>query len=238
MPSDQSPLGIIMLDTTFPRPPGDVGNAATWPFPVRYARVAGATARRIVGGDDDGLIDAFIAAGEALKAEGAIGLTTSCGFLAVRQAELAARLTLPIATSSLLQVPVLERCLPPGGRVGVITYDREALTDRHFAAVGAAQDTPRIGLPKDGHFHRMIEGGGPCEPELLEQEVLASARQLLTADSRIAALVFECTNLPPFAAAVRRAFRLPVFDIVTMGTWFYQGLIERRFASGTSEGGV
>ncbi len=235
MPDERPPLGIIMLDTAFPRPPGDVGNAATWPFPIRFARVAGATARRVVGGDDEDLIEAFVAAGETLKAEGAIGLTTSCGFLAVRQGELAARLSLPIATSSLLQIPLIARCLPSGGRVGVITYDLDALTGRHFEAVGAASDTPRVGLPKGGHFHRMIEGEGRYERELLEQEVLASVRQLLAADSRIAALVFECTNLPPFAAAVRRTFGLPVFDIVTMATWFYRGLVEREFANESVE---
>jgi hypothetical protein len=227
-----------MLDTAFPRPPGDVGHAATWPFPVKYARVAGATARRIVGGDDEDLIDGFIAAGEALRVEGAIGLATSCGFLAARQPELAARSRLPIATSSLLQVPMIERCLPSGRRVGVITYDLDALTDRHFTAVGAAPDTPRVGLPKDGHFHQMIEGGAPYRRELLEPEVLASVRRLLAADGRIAALVFECTNLPPFAALVRRTFDLPVFDIVTMGTWFYQGLIERQFGNDAAGGNV
>jgi hypothetical protein len=227
-----------MLDTAFPRPPGDVGHAATWPFPVTYARVAGATARRIVGGDDEDLIDAFVAAGEALKGERAIGLTTSCGFLAARQGELASRLSLPIATSSLLQLPTIARCLPSGGRVGVITYDREALTDRHFTAVGADPATSCVGLPKDGHFHRMIEGGGPYRRELLEQEVFASVRELLAAEGRIAAVIFEYTNLPPFAAAVRRTFKLPVFDIVTMGTWFYQGLIERQFGSGTLQGNI
>ena len=36
-------IGILMLETRFPRIPGDVGNARTWPFPVRYRVVPGAT---------------------------------------------------------------------------------------------------------------------------------------------------------------------------------------------------
>lgn len=223
------PLGIIMLDTVFPRPPGDVGNAETWPFPVRFRVVGGATARRVVGGDDADLVDAFVAAGTALAAEGAVGLITSCGFLAARQAELAARLPVPLATSSLLQIPLIERCLPAGGRAGVVTYDAAALTPRHFEAVDADPETPRVGLPAGGRFHRMIEGGEPYRRAALEAELIAAVERLLASRQGIAAIVFECTNLPPFAAAVRRAFRLPVYDIVTLGRWFHAGLIERHF---------
>lgn len=228
------PLGVIMLDTAFPRPPGDVGNAETWPFPVRFRVVGGATARRVVGGDDADLVEAFVDAGAALAAAGAVGLITSCGFLAARQAELAARLPVPLATSSLLQIPLIERCLPAGGRVGVVTYDDDALTPRHFEAVDADPETPRIGLPAGGRFHHMIEGGAPYHREALEAELFATVAQLLASRQGIAAILFECTNLPPFAAAVRRTFGLPVYDIVTLGRWFHAGLIERHFPAGAA----
>src|SRR6476659_3624569 len=106
------PLGIIMLDIAIERPPGDVGHPASWPFDVVYKTVPGARARKIVDGDDAGLMDAFVAAGDELCAQGAIGLTTSCGFLASSQRELSARMKRPLATSSLLQLPMVERCLP------------------------------------------------------------------------------------------------------------------------------
>ena len=50
-------LGIIMLDTRFPRPPGDVGNAATWPFPVQYRIVRGAHPSRIMGDKPDAALE-------------------------------------------------------------------------------------------------------------------------------------------------------------------------------------
>ena len=226
MPSDRAPpLGIVMLDTRFERPPGDVGHPETWPFPVRYAVVRGATARRVVGGRDADLLDAFVEAGEALRAEGAVGLVTSCGFLASRQRDLARRVSLPIATSSLMQLPLIERCLPRGRRAGVITYDAAALTPAHFSEVGADPATPVAGLPADGRLRGLIEGDEPYDHAALRQEVLAAVERLLSAQDGIGAIVMECTNLPPFSQAVSETFGLPVHDVVTLGRWLYAGLV-------------
>ena len=41
-------VGILMLETRFPRIVGDMGNAATWPFPVFYRTVKGATPDLVV----------------------------------------------------------------------------------------------------------------------------------------------------------------------------------------------
>jgi hypothetical protein len=82
-------LGILMLDTVFPRPPGDVGHAATWPVPVHFRIVRGATSRRVVQRPDELLLEAFIDAARELEATGVRAITTSCGFLALYQRELA-----------------------------------------------------------------------------------------------------------------------------------------------------
>jgi hypothetical protein len=225
-----APLGILMLDTTFERPPGDVGHPASWTMPVVYSRIAGATARRIVDGDDADLLDAFIAAGEDLARDGAVGLITSCGFLAARQRDLTERLSLPIATSSLLMLPVIARTLPRGGRVGVVTYDAKSLTPAHFEMVGADPTTPVVGLPDNGAFRALIEGGAAYGAEALGQEIERAVADLIATHGNIAAIVFECTNLPPFARRIRDRFRLPVHDVITMGHWFYAGLVGADFA--------
>ncbi|MGY2050550.1 aspartate/glutamate racemase family protein [Methylobacterium sp. JK268] len=224
------PLGIIMLDTRFERPPGDVGHPETWPFPVRYAVVHGATARRVVEGHDADLIDAFVEAGEALRSDGAVGLITSCGFLAARQRSLARRLSLPVATSSLMQLPLIARCLPRGRRPAVITYDAAALTPAHFSEVGADPETPVVGLPADGRLHGVIERGEPYDRAALRQEVLEAADRLVSGRDDIGAIVMECTNLPPFSKAVATTFDRPVYDIVTLGRWFYEGLAPSAFS--------
>lgn len=215
------PLGILMLDTAFERPVGDVGNAGSWPFPVLYTRIEGASARKVVSGQDDDLLDAFVAAGHDLVAQGACALLTSCGFLALRQSELCARLPVPFASSSLLQIPLLSTMMPKGKRVGVITYDQASLTPRHFEEVGVSATPPIEGLPKGGAFHGLIEGGMPYDRQALADELDITVETLLRRHPDIGALVFECTNLPPFSSRISQKFDLPVFDILTLGKWLY-----------------
>src|SRR6478736_3262396 len=116
-----SVLGILMLETRFPRIPGDMGNAATWPFPVLYKVVPGASPRRVVRDKAEGLLDELLAVAEELVRLGADGITTTCGFLSLYQRDIAAHVGVPVATSSLMQIPFIERVLPPGNRVGVLT---------------------------------------------------------------------------------------------------------------------
>lgn len=217
------PLGILMLDTSFERPIGDVGNAASWPFPVLYKRIAGATARKVVSGQDDDLLDAFVTAGQELVSEGAFALTTSCGFLALRQSKLSTRLAVPVATSSLLQIPSISATLPKGTTVGVITYDRASLTERHFQEVGVHEIPPIAGLPNGGAFRGLIEGRMQYDAEALGDELAMTVKDLLQHHPNVRALVFECTNLPPFSSRISRRFGLPVFDILTLGKWLHSG---------------
>src|SRR2546426_9312694 len=111
-------VGILILDTRFPRILGDVGNAATFPFPVRYHRVSGAHPDLVVRRGAEGLLPAFVQGARALEGEGVGAITTSCGFLVKYQQELAAAVRVPVFTSSLLMVPLVHRLLPAGRRGG------------------------------------------------------------------------------------------------------------------------
>lgn len=208
-------LGIIMLDTRFPRLPGDVGNAATFPFPVRYEVVQGASPLRVVQEADPALLQPFIRAAQALQAAGVQAIATSCGFLALWQAELAAAVKVPLVTSSLLQVPLASR-LTGGRPVGIITAHAPSLTPQHLAAVGADAAPHFIyGLEEAPEFTRtFIRGEATLDPAAVEEEVRAVAHRLVTEHPEVGAIVLECTNLPPFARAVQDESHLPVFDIV------------------------
>src|ERR1700740_893763 len=131
-----APLGILMLEAKFPRIPGDMGNATTWPFPVLYRVVEGASPEQVVLKGAAGLLPDFIAAAKELVLLGAEAITTNCGFLSLFQREIAEAAGVPVATSSLLQVPWVQATLPPGKRVGVVTVSASTLTAAHLEAAG------------------------------------------------------------------------------------------------------
>src|SRR5262249_188439 len=115
--------GILMLDTQFPRIPGDMGNAATFPFPARYQRGAGTSPDLVVRRGGAGLLAAFVEGARQLEREGVGAITTNCGFLVKYQREIAGAVSVPVFTSSLLLVPLVHRLLPRGRRVGIMTVN-------------------------------------------------------------------------------------------------------------------
>ncbi|MGZ5235833.1 MAG: aspartate/glutamate racemase family protein [Caldimonas sp.] len=210
-------LGVVMLDTRFPRLRGDIGCAATFAFPVRYRVVKGALPHRVVVERDRSLLPPFIAAARALEAEGCSAIATSCGFLALFQAEMQAALGVPMWTSSLLLVDELDAALPAGRRAGVVTADAASLTAAHLAAAGARIDTPIEGLAPGSAFRRtLLDNRRLLDAAEAEAATVAAAARLVARHPQVAAIVLECTNMPPYADAVRAATRLPVHDITTL----------------------
>ena len=223
-------LGILMLEARFPRIPGDMGNATTWPFPVMYRVVRGASPQRVVLERAQGLLDAFLDAAADLVALGADGITTNCGFLSLYQKELAARCQVPVATSSLMQVPFVQSTLPPGKRVGIVTISAKSLSRDHLVAAGVDPETPFVGTEGGREFSRAIIGNeASMDVAAAEQDILDAGADLVRRHPDIGAIVLECTNMAPYARALSAELRRPVFDIYSFVTWFHAGLAPRGF---------
>ena len=210
-------LGVLMLETRFPRPVGDIGHPQTFSFRVRHAVVRGASPRRVVHGTDPRLLRPFIEAGRRLVDEGAEAISTSCGFLVLFQRALQDALSVPVWTSSLLLLPSLQAALPRGQVVGIVTVDAAALGAVHLRAAGAALDTPIEGLEPGCAFQRALLDDEPTfDREAARAATVAAAQALRRRRPDVGAIVLECTNMPPYADAVRAAIGLPVHDITTL----------------------
>ncbi len=219
-------IGIILLDTCFPRVLGDIGNPNTFPFPVLYEKVEGAAPARLIRERDSTLLLPFMEAAKALEKRGAKAITTSCGFLSVWQREMASAVSIPLFTSSLVQIPWIYELVGRRGRIGVLTADGDALTMAHLRGVNADRIPVVIeGMDGHGEFYRTYVGNNP-DPDFskIEQEMMDKAFHLKKEHPEVSALVLECTNMAIFRKAFRKAIDLPLFDILTLIRYCYAGL--------------
>jgi Asp/Glu/hydantoin racemase len=225
-------VGILMLEARFPRIPGDIGNAGTWPFPVHYRVVSGASPDRVVRQRAVGLQNAFIDAAQDLVAMGCDGITTNCGFLSLIQNDLATAVGVPVATSSLMQYPMIQALLPPGKRVGVLTISSATLTEDHLVAANVPLDAPVVGTDEDGgEFTRVVVGNEErLDVDAAEQDLLRATDTLVERHPDVGAILLECTNMTPYSDAIAAHSGLPVFDMYGFISWFQTGLRPRKFA--------
>lgn len=217
-------LGILMLDTRFPRIVGDVGNPDSFDYPVTYRVVDGATPDEIVQGDSQRWVDAFIKEGQALVDQGCTGLATTCGFLTLVREEVATACGVPVASSALEQIPIITQLLPAGQLVGILTISADSLSHAHLVAANVDLNTPIQGVD-GGHFARTILGNlTDLNTQQAEAELTEAALTLCQTHPQIGAIVLECTNMPPYAAAIAKTTGRPVFSILSYLNWFHAAL--------------
>ncbi len=224
-------IGIILLENYAPFIPGDVANATTYDFPVRFQRVKDFSVDRIFRHDMT-FLDSVLAAGRDLVREGVRAITGDCGFMVIYQDELAQELNVPVFMSSLLQIPFLSRVIGKDKKIGIITADSRVLDEYVLQKVGVNSDSNLVikGLEKKDHFvSAIIKEEGLLYSEKLEAEVISTTQDLVAEDPKVKIILLECSVLPPYGAAIQMAINLPVFDFITMINYVYTGVVKKRF---------
>lgn len=211
-------IGIIMLDTVFPRIPGDIGNAKSYDIPVRYKIVKNAQPDRIMGDTPDSeLLKPFIDAAHELEEEGVKAITTSCGFLAAFQRELADAVNIPVFTSALILAPLVKSMINKNKKIGIFTERAQYMNEGHFTKVGwSSKDIPVVisGMPEGSPFPALFIGNQyEEEREVLQQCMEELTRRHMETYPDTGAIIFECTNFGPFSRYVQDIAKVPVFGI-------------------------
>jgi hypothetical protein len=217
-----SPRGLTQLETL----PGNSTNPETFAFPVSCRRIRGANIHTILENPSQPVLQSMIDEARRMEREGILAITTSCGFNAVFQRELADAVRVPVFTSSLMQVPLVQHMLGKERTVGVITAKKAALTEKHLKGAGI-EDRTAIhirGLETCTEWNKIFSS--PDEdidiPTVASDVVRLAGSMAEKTD--VGAFVLECTDLPPFADAIRRATGRPVFDFVTLTNYAYQAI--------------
>jgi len=233
-------IGILMIEGRFARPPGAIGNAMTFSFPVMHHVVRGAsgvrTVRELAKLDPDSAafadaIRPWTEGAKFLADQGCRAITTSCGFAALFQRHLSASVDVPVFASSLMLLPLIARMLKPDRLVGVVTADAHHLTHAHLAAVGADHASLAIaGMDDCPEFEATSWGNQETlDFARLEAETVEVARRLVARQPMVGAILLECSLLPPYGAAVQAATGLPVFDFTHLVTLVHTACTRQPF---------
>ena len=214
-------IGIILLDTKFPRLLGDIGNPASFHSQAKYIRVGSATVNSVVSssGVNDQLLAALISAAKRLEKSNVNVIGTSCGFLSCVQQNIQTVVSVPFISSSLVLIPILRSLFGHETKIGVLTFDASKLSELHLN--GASRQNIHIhGLEPAGELYQCIANDRSAMDEnSAEKDVMKVARDCINTHPNIELLVLECTNLSPWKNQLRSQFNLPVFDLVDALEW-------------------
>lgn len=224
-------IGILMLDTNTPFIQGDVGNAASYSYPVRFKRIDGLTPSRIFD-HDQSFVQAMVDGARELEREGVGAITGDCGFMAIYQHKVQEAVDIPVFLSSLLQIPFITSIIKPSSRVGVLTAHSKSLTREILVSFGL-NNLDRLviaGLEDTKDFKKAaIEDVGLLDSQAIRLEVIQAAQTLHRKNPNLGAMLLECSMLPPYAADVQEATALPVFDYLSMIDYVATSLVKKRF---------
>lgn len=225
------PVGVIYIeDVWYPMVPGNVVNASTWDFPVLLKPVKGLDIPALFGPDLLDVSDIVLEACRELEDSGVRAISSACGFFGRYHHQIAAKMQVPVALSSLVQIPWIS-ALMPGRRIAVLTADSSSLSTELLASCGVTDTSALVigGLQDAPQFSAILEGRGSFDNEGVRDEAVALARDLC-ADPSVGAVLLECSDLPPYAAAIQAAVSLPVFDFTTLVRWMHSAVTQHPYA--------
>ncbi|MCH3964441.1 MAG: aspartate/glutamate racemase family protein [Clostridium sp.] len=225
------PIGILYIeDVWYPMIPGNIVNGYTFDFPVRLKAVKGLNVPKLFRAEKDVLED-LIKAGRELEKEGVRAITAACGFFGNFQRDLVESLDVPVGLSSLIQIPWISTIIKPSQKIGILTADKSSLTDKLLENCGVTNKGQLVvkDMRNEPEFSCILEGRGEFDNRIVKQEIISRALEMVEEDSDIGAVLLECSDMPPYAAAIQREVKLPVFDFTTLIKWLHNSVTQKPY---------
>lgn len=225
-------VGILYLDNVwYPLVPGNVVNACTYDFPVRMKAVPGLDTPRLHSGDP-AIFDLLLKTAQELEREGVRAISSACGFFGHFHTQLADAMDIPVALSSLVQVPWILTTLKRSQKIGILTANASAISESLLKSCCIEHPDRLVirDLRHEPNFSAIMEDRGTFDNAGVRREVVNAALRLQEEHEEIGAFLLECSDTPPYAYAVQRATGLPVFDFITMIRWLHNATTQKPYA--------
>lgn len=208
-------LGVIVANSSVPRVPGEIGDAASMPEGTLYEAIAFHDfLREMREGLLPSSLDALLRARDALVTRGARCVATSCGILWPWQVRLETDSPVPFVSSALCLLDRLREQYPGGVCVITVELGFLPLWRRTFGEQIEGVAFRELG--QDHYLYRALTGAIPRDafsPDVARAEIVSRITRLVARTGGVRAVILECTNLSPYRDAIADAVRLPVYDI-------------------------
>lgn len=219
-------LSLLQLDTCFPRIAGDVGSPETYRARLEPHVIADLSVHKVITASPQAQ-DITAAESALARARGDV-ITTSCGFLGIWQQRLAAAAPAPFLASSLIGLPEL-MARYGADDLAILTFDADILAAPAFTPMMNGFAGPVVGLPPASHLKQVIADDLPrLDHRRAEADIIDLVAGLMTR-APVRALLLECTNLPPYKAALKKRFDIEIFDILTQINLVNPDIIDPAF---------
>ena len=227
------PIGIVYIENVnYPLIPGNVVNAYTYDFPVKMKAVPNLTNDRLFNNDPTIIDDVVATAKSMVEQYGVRAICSACGFFGNYQQQVRAAVDVPVAMSSLVQLPWIQSLIKPEQKIGILTANKGSMTDTLLKSCGATK-TDNI-VVKDAlqtkEFSAVVDMRGHFDNNIAKNEIVNLAKELVNENDDIGAILLECSDMPPYAYAVQEATQLPVFDFITLIKWLHNSVAQRPYS--------
>lgn len=222
-------LGVIRLDYDYPPAPGDIDHPGSFGYDVFYRVVPGLTFAICQSGKMTPEVEKeFLEAVDWLIAKGVSGITGDCGFMMYFQHIARQHTTIPVFMSALAQLPAVTCGFSKFELIGVMTANGETLRPMRNLIKDECGVDPEerrfiiIGCENIPGFDA-VAAGGKVNVEKVTPGMVELAKQTQLQHPKIRCFLLECTELPPYADAIRSATGVPVYDAITGCNFFISG---------------
>jgi hypothetical protein len=234
-------LGVMRLDYDYPPAPGDIDHCASYKYPVYFKVVPGLTFEMCQAGKMTDSVEKQWrkSLDYLLNERKVVGITGDCGFMMFFQdmSRNAVGRREPVFLSSLAHLVAVRCAVGPGKKIAILTANATALlpmADLIKQECWLDLDDERLMIVdcKDVPGFEAVALGQKVDVAKVAPGFEAKAKQIQQDNPDVAAFLLECSEMPPYAAAIRTVTGLPVFDANTNCNFYIQGFTDNpRFGA-------
>merc|ERR1719329_789660 len=219
-------LGVVRLDYNYPPAAGDIDCPGSYGYDVVFRVIPGLTFEMAQSGRmTRAVTEEFKAGIKWLESKGASGITGDCGFMMAFQPIARQVATVPCFMSSMVQCPMVSVAFDKYDKILILTANGATLKpqkDTLLSQCGFDVDDSRFIIMgcQDVPGFDAVSLGEKVDVEIVTPGIVKMTMGILNRQPAIRAIILECTELPPYADALRRATNLPVWDAITNADFF------------------